>query len=406
MANTPTIRTSGFSDKWNEQKLLELLVQPVSDGPHETPKLVEDGVPFISVEAIVDNKIDFNKKRGYITSEYDLECRKKYSPQKDDVYLVKSGATVGKVAIVDTDTRFNIWSPLAAMRTNQKSLLPKYLYYYLQLNKTQEEIYTKSLGGTQPNLSMRVLEQFDVSYPDVDEQREISNVFSSLDTVIDLQQKKLEKLILSKKAMLLKIFPQNGATVPEIRFDGFKDDWDKYKFGQLFEKNDALNDIGLGIEKTITVASMKYNPEGNGSAEASIPKYKLLRYGDIAFEGNRRKNHPYGKLVINDIGDGIMSARFRTLKPLVKPCVKFWKHYLSITEIFQGILLRSTKRGTLMNELVLEDLMEEIVYLPSEKEQEKIGDFFDNLDNLIALQEAKIEKLKKAKQALLNKMFV
>ena len=78
------------------------------------------------MDAIVDNKIDFERKRGYITEKYDLECRKKYSPQRDDVYLVKSGSTVGKVAIVETDERCNIWAPRAAMLPNKEIVGPKY----------------------------------------------------------------------------------------------------------------------------------------------------------------------------------------------------------------------------------------------------------------------------------------
>lgn len=79
---TPKIRFKGFTDVWEQRKLLDLLQQPISDGPHETPDLVDEGVPFISVDAIVDNRIDFDRRRGNITEEYDLECRKKYSPQR------------------------------------------------------------------------------------------------------------------------------------------------------------------------------------------------------------------------------------------------------------------------------------------------------------------------------------
>lgn len=197
----PETRFPGFVDTWEQHKLLELLLQPISDGPHETPDLVDEGIPFISVEAIVDNRIDFTRKRGYITEEYDLECRKKYSPQKDDVYLVKSGATVGKVAIVETDERFNIWSPIAAMRTNKDVLLPKYLYYYFQLKDVQEEIYAKSIGGTQPNLSMRILEQFDVRLPLVEEQEKLISYFSALDNLIALHRCELEEMKNYKKSL-------------------------------------------------------------------------------------------------------------------------------------------------------------------------------------------------------------
>ena len=131
MSVIPKIRFKGFTDAWEQRKLLDLLIQPVTDGPHETPELVEEGVPFISVDAIIDNKIDFSRKRGNISEEYDEACCKKYKPQLHDVYLVKSGSTVGKVAIVETAERFNIWSPLAAMRCGDITY-PYFLYDLLQ----------------------------------------------------------------------------------------------------------------------------------------------------------------------------------------------------------------------------------------------------------------------------------
>ena len=105
----------------NHVKILDMLSQPITDGPHTTPQFVQNGVPFISVDSIWEGKIHFEKRRGYITEEFDEESCKKYKPQKNDVYMVKSGSTTGKVAFVDTDIRFNLWSPLAAMRVNENN---------------------------------------------------------------------------------------------------------------------------------------------------------------------------------------------------------------------------------------------------------------------------------------------
>ena len=174
---------------WEQRKVLDLLIQPITDGPHETPKLVEKGVPFISVDAIVDNKIDFNRKRGNISEEYDELCCKKYKPQFHDVYLVKSGSTVGKVAIVETTDRFNIWSPLAAMRCGEKTY-PYFLYDLLQTKDLQAQVADKASNGTQPNLSMRELEKFPVSVPsNLEEQKKIGDYFRSLDHLITLHQR-------------------------------------------------------------------------------------------------------------------------------------------------------------------------------------------------------------------------
>ena len=163
--------------------LLDVLAQPVTDGPHETPSFYEDGIPFISADAIVDNKINFSRKRGYISEEYDLLCQKKYKPQLNDIYLVKSGSTTGKVAIVRTDERFNIWSPLAAIRVNQRNH-PYFVYYMLQTKKVQDQVKLKSSQGSQPNLSMRVLEKFIIPVPPLSEQQRVVSILDTFEASI------------------------------------------------------------------------------------------------------------------------------------------------------------------------------------------------------------------------------
>ena len=265
----PKIRFKGYTEDWEQRKVLDLLIQPITDGPHETPKLVEKGVPFISVDAIVDNKIDFNRKRGNISEEYDELCCKKYKPQFHDVYLVKSGSTVGKVAIVETTDRFNIWSPLAAMRCGEKTY-PYFLYDLLQTKDLQAQVADKASNGTQPNLSMRELEKFPVSVPsNLEEQKKIGDYFRSLDHLITLHQRKCDETKKLKKCMLQKMFPKEGEKVPEIRFSGFTGDWKQRKLGEVFEQttNFVNPDKGeielwsLTVEDGLTPKSERYNRE-------------------------------------------------------------------------------------------------------------------------------------------------
>lgn len=174
-----------FDVKW--MKLIDVLEQPITDGPHETPKFYDVGVPFISVDAIVNNQIDFSKKRGFISEEYDNICRKKYAPKMHDIYLVKSGSTTGKVAIVKTEEKFNIWSPLAAIRVN-KDNDPFYVFYVLQTKQVQDQIQQKCSKGSQPNLSMRVLEKFIIPVPPLSEQQRIVSILDRFEALTtDLQ---------------------------------------------------------------------------------------------------------------------------------------------------------------------------------------------------------------------------
>lgn len=110
---------------------------PITDGPHETPELFNEGIPFLSAEAVKNDRLNFNLKRGFISQKEHERFSKKYKPKLGDVYMVKSGATTGNVARVDTDEEFNIWSPLAAMRPKEGMLTTDFLFYFtsVRLNK-------------------------------------------------------------------------------------------------------------------------------------------------------------------------------------------------------------------------------------------------------------------------------
>ena len=186
-----------------------------------------------------------------------------------------------------------------------------------------------------------------------------------------------------------------------------KQTWEQRKLGELYTVSDQKNDDGsIGVEKTISVSSMSWNPEGNGASADSLPTYKVLNYGDMAFEGNRTKGHSYGKLVIIDIGTGIMSSRFRTLRPVSEVCVPFWKYCLQDSDVWKPLFMRSTKRGTLMTELVPGELLKGAIYLPNMPEQVAVGSLFTRLDSLITLHQRKHDQLATLKKSLLEKMFV
>ena len=193
-------------EKWDFNKVISVLQMPITDGPHETPKLVEKGIPFISADAVKNGKLDFKRKRGYITEEdYNNFC-KKYIPQIDDIYMIKSGATTGKIAIVETDKLFNIWSPLAVFRCELSKMTPKYLYYQLQTNFFQKQVQLNWSFGTQQNIGMRVLEQLKLLVPSLKEQEEIVDHIEKEKAVveksIEYRKQIIDKLEEYKKSLI------------------------------------------------------------------------------------------------------------------------------------------------------------------------------------------------------------
>ena len=197
----------------------------------------------------------------------------------------------------------------------------------------------------------------------------------------------------------------DAKVVPQIRFKGFTDPWEQRKLGELYRKNEERNDDGLGPESTLSVATMTYSTEGNGAAESSLPNYKRVRPGDIAFEGHTNKEFAFGRFVLNDAGQGIMSPRFSCLRPIVAQDFQFWKRHIHRESSMRRVLINSTKSGTMMNELVVEEFFDQSLPVPSLSEQRAIGALFSRLDSLITLHQRKCDKLSVVKKALLEKMF-
>lgn len=176
---------------WDCVKTLFALSMPITDGPHETPTLYEDGIPFISAEAISTGKIRFDHMRGYISQAYYEECCKKYIPQRNDIYMTKSGASTGRVALVETDCIFTIWSPLAVFRANASKTDYKFLYYVLLSECYQKQVENGWSYGTQQNIGMRTLEKLKIPLPPLTEQQSISDYLDKKCAEIDGLKEKL-----------------------------------------------------------------------------------------------------------------------------------------------------------------------------------------------------------------------
>lgn len=181
---------------------------------------------------------------------------------------------------------------------------------------------------------------------------------------------------------------------PQYKCINYTPAWEQRKLGELYEKNDERNTFGLGAERTLSIATMTFNSEGNGADASSLPNYKVIRVGDVAFEGHSNKSFAYGRFVVNAVADGIMSPRFSCLRPKNSYPVRFWKYYIHSEQVMRDILVRATKSGTMMNELVIDDLFKQSIAVPQEAEQQAIGYFFSHLDTLITLHQRKRQWLK------------
>ena len=190
---------------WIVTKIKNMLSTPVTDGPHETPEFLDEGIPFVSAEAISKGYINFNKIRGHISLEDNRKYSQKYTPALNDVYMIKSGATTGITAIVENRVDFNIWSPLAVFRSNE-NLQPYYLLNYLRSANFQKAVELYWTYGTQQNIGMNVLENLSIPIPSFLEQQNIATYLDKatvkIDTLIEKQTKLIELLKEKRQAVI------------------------------------------------------------------------------------------------------------------------------------------------------------------------------------------------------------
>lgn len=171
------------------------LDMPITDGPHSTPQFYDDGIPFISAESVKNDRLDFSKMRGYISEDDHAIFSKKYKPRYGDVYMVKSGATTGAVARVETHEDFNIWSPLAVLRPHAEKSITDYLFYVL---KSKPFFYSVELSwsyGTQQNIGMGVISNIRMALPPIEEQKEICRYLEPLLQKIEDQRAKVDSVV-------------------------------------------------------------------------------------------------------------------------------------------------------------------------------------------------------------------
>jgi len=209
--NTVAMKDSGVEwlgeipEGWISTKVKNMLSTPITDGPHETPEFLDEGVPFISAEAISKGFLNFSKIRGHISDEANRVYSLKYSPMLHDVYMIKSGATTGVTAMVEDRVNFNIWSPLAVFRSNTK-LNPYYLLNYLRSSNFQKAVELYWSYGTQQNIGMNVLENLYIAVPPIEEQQAIADYLDDktlkIDTLVTKATKAIELLKEKRTALI------------------------------------------------------------------------------------------------------------------------------------------------------------------------------------------------------------
>ena len=266
----------------------------------------------------------------------------------------------------------------------------------------QKEFASRVEGGSVTNLYYEKLKNIDVLYPSLKEQEKMAVYFENMDNLINFHQRKLELLKVTKKSMVQKMFPKDGESVPEIRFAGFTDAWEQRKLGELlkeFSVKSKIEDEHTVLSSTNSGMEVR---DGRVSGTSNLG-YKIIEDGDLVLSP---QNLWLGNININNIGIGLVSPSYKTFK-FEKVNIDFIGPQLRTARMLEEYKNASTQGASVVRRnLELDSFYQIPVRVPSNEEQEKVGEFFTNLDQLITLHKRELDLLKDLKKSMLQQMFI
>ena len=381
-------------------------VSDIYDGTHQTPKYQDDGVMFLSVENI--KTLTSNK---FISREA-FEVEFKIRPQRGDVLMTRIG-DIGTANVVETDEDLAYYVSLALFKSEE--LNPYFLQASIYAPFVQDQIWKRTLHIAFPKkINKNEIGQVLINVPTLAEQTKIGSFFKQLDNTITLHQRKLDMLKEQKKTYLKLLFPAKGQTKPVLRFQGFEDDWEKVKLGEIGETFTGLSgktkeDFGHGEGKFITYVNVFNNPISDllGTDRIEVDESQTnVQFGDIFFTTSSETPEEVGMASVW-LGNGnniYLNSFCFGFRPTLKLSNHFMAYVLRSTEIRKKFIFLA--QGISRYNISKTKVMNISIPLPTLPEQESIGTFFQTLDQEIAQVEDKLASLKEMKKTLLRKLFV
>ncbi|TPF96158.1 hypothetical protein EP30_08920 [Bifidobacterium sp. UTCIF-39] len=402
-SNNPSIRFAGFTDPWEQRKLGEV-VNSFSGG---TPDVGNGAYYGGTIPFIRSAEINSEVTELFITQE-GLNNSSARIVKKGTILYALYGATSGEVGIATLD---------GAINQAILAIVPQYgndaFFLVGWLRREKQQIISTYLQGGQGNLSGGIVNGLLLHVPSLDEQQAIGSFFSHLDDLITLHQRKYDKLVVFKKAMLEQMFPQEGESVPRIRFAGFTDPWEQRKLGELAQRvtrknSDNESDLPLTISAQYGLIDQRlfFN---NQVASKDMSGYYLLRKGEFAYNKSTSVDSPWGAIKrLTQYEKGCVSTLYICFE-LIGADPNYLVTYYETNRWYKAVQMiaaEGARNHGLLN-IAPDDFFGTTLSVPpSAAEQQAIGSFFSHLDDLITLHQRKLELLQNIKKSLLDKMFV
>lgn len=398
----PKIRFKGFEGEWKETIWGNHIVS-THTGTNLLGEVSNKGIPLLKMGNIQRGFFDLDKME-YLAANQNppVNCIANYGDffynTRNTLELVGKGATWMKK---DGIYAFN--SNIAICKLDGiDTFFFNYLYNTLRSIK---QVQARAKGTTSvAAVYMRDLKSIELALPHITEQQAIASYFTSLDSQISASTSRLASLKQMKAASLQAMFPQEGETVPKIRFKGFEGKWKKVKLGKLFSERIENNVDGEMLSVTMNNGIIKAAENGRfDNSNSDKSKYKVVKVGDIAYNSMRMWQGASGCSQY----EGIVSPAYTVVVPNANI------HSLFFAYLFKTIpminLFRLHSQGLTKDTWNLKYpafSIIEVSYPESKAEQQAIASYFTSLDRQISLQSQRLEKLKQIKSACLDKMFV
>ena len=383
----PKIRFKGFTKDWEQRKFSDIASrESVSrESSYDLPSLEYEDVIAEEGRLNKDISLKENIKKGIVFDGSQVLYGKLRPYLHNWLNPDFSGVAVGD------------WWVLKPNNADKS-----FIYRLIQTQRF-DDIANQSAGSKMPRADWNLVSNTEFAVPvSQEEQEKIGEYFSSLDHLITLHQRKCEQTKNLKKYMLQKMFPQNGAKVPEIRFNGFTHDWEQRKLSDVLDIVTKRNGEKYGKEEVLSVSDeygcinqIKF--QGRSFAGEDISNYKIVDTGDIIYTRSPLKSKPYG--IIKVVGDeiGIVSPLYIVNKVKEGNNSQFIYRVFDSPEKTNKYLSPLVRKGAknTMNISNDEWLSGKIDVAPSYEEQYQIGLYFDHLDNLITLHQRHTDFYKK-----------
>lgn len=407
----PKIRFKGFSGEWKRSTLGDLALFSKGSG-YSKSDICKEGTPVIlygrmytKYQSVFDEIDTFvNPKDNSVVSKGGEVIIPGSGESPEDISLAAMVKNEGVI----------LGGDLNILKFNQKVNDPAFMSMAITYSPTRAELNSYSQGKTVVHLRNSEIAKGTIRYPDILEQNTIVNYVLSLDAQISASTSRLASLKQMKAASLQAMFPQEGETVPKVRFKGFEGEWKKVKLN-TFAKRIMRKNSNLESSLALTIASAhglvsQAEYFNNLVVGSNIQNYYLLKKGEFAYNKSYSNGYPFGSVKrLDRYEQGILSTLYIVFSIDDSVSSDYITHFFDTTLWHKEIAERAeegARNHGLLN-IATRDFFDIYIWMPdSVKEQQSIASFFTSLDRQIALHTQRLEKLKQIKAACLDKMFV